>query len=139
MCSLWLRGHAPSPEAHHGPDYGDRSEHETPVTKNWLGRLFERWESLINAGIARYTRLLDVALTMRGTILGGAVLLLIFVVLGVGSQLRREFFPEVDAGAFEIYVRAPSGTRIEETEKRIEAVENFVKETIGRDLEIVIS
>ena len=24
--------------------------------------------------------------------------------------LRREFFPEVDAGAFEMYVRAPSGT-----------------------------
>ena len=33
--------------------------------------------------------------------------------------LRREFFPEVDAGAFEMYVRAPSGTRIEETEERI--------------------
>ena len=35
--------------------------------------------------------------------------------------MRREFFPEVDAGAFEMYVRAPSGTRIESTEKRIKA------------------
>ena len=34
------------------------------------------------------------------------------------AVLRREFFPEVDAGAFEIYVRAPSGTRIEVTEEQ---------------------
>ena len=44
---------------------------------------------------------------------------------GLGTQLRREFFPEVDAGAFEIYVRAASGTRIEVTEKRIAQVEKF--------------
>ena len=43
---------------------------------------------------------------------------------GLGTQLRREFFPEVDAGAFEIYVRAPTGTRIEVTEKRIAEVED---------------
>ena len=54
-------------------------------------------------------------------------------VLGLlGTQLRREFFPEVDAGAFEIYVRAASGTRIEETEKKIAQVEKFVRETARR-------
>ena len=31
--------------------------------------------------------------------------------------MRRDFFPEVDAGAFEMYVRAQSGTRIEKTEE----------------------
>ena len=35
-----------------------------------------------------------------------------------GPVLRREFFPEVDAGAFEIDVRAATGTRIERTEER---------------------
>src|SRR5205807_2766297 len=54
-------------------------------------------------------------------------------------QLRREFFPEVDAGAFEIYVRAKSGTRIEETEKRIADIEEFIKEKLGEDLETTIS
>ncbi len=44
--------------------------------------------------------------------------------------MRRDFFPEVDAGAFEMYVRAPSGLRIEETEKRIKAVEDFVHDEI---------
>ena len=54
--------------------------------------------------------------------------------------LRNEFFPEVDAGSFEIYVRAPSGLRIEETEKRIAAVEDFVRKTIDKeDLQLVLS
>ena len=44
--------------------------------------------------------------------------------------MRREFFPEVDAGAFEMYVRAPSGTRIEVTEEKIAQVEEFIKKTI---------
>ena len=50
-----------------------------------------------------------------------------------------KFFPEVDAGAFEIFVRAQSGTRIEETEERIARVEELVKEKTGEDLELVIS
>src|SRR5262249_44731718 len=53
--------------------------------------------------------------------------------------LRREFFPAVDAGAFEIYIRAPSGTRIERTEERIAEVEKVLKQTIGDDLELAIS
>ena len=54
--------------------------------------------------------------------------------------MRREFFPEVDAGAFEMYVRAPSGTRIEKTEERVAQVEEFIKKTIPEhDLELFIS
>ena len=34
-----------------------------------------------------------------------------------------DFFPEVDAGIMELHLRAPSGTRIEETEKLVERVE----------------
>ena len=54
--------------------------------------------------------------------------------------MRREFFPEVDAGAFEMYVRALSGTRIEKTEEMIAQVEEFIKKTIPEeDLELYIS
>src|SRR5439155_15838999 len=70
---------------------------------------------------------------------GAAVVLLAIVVLGFGSQLKREFFPEVDAGAFEIYVRAQPGTSIEETERRIAQVEKFIEEQLGDDLELHIS
>ena len=54
--------------------------------------------------------------------------------------MRREFYPEVDAGAFEIYVRAPSGTRIERTEEKIAQLEEFIKKTIPEhDLELFVS
>jgi multidrug efflux pump subunit AcrB len=82
---------------------------------------------------------LEVALRERGNVLGCTALLALLVVFGIGTNLRREFFPEVDAGAFEIYVRAKSGTRIEETEKRIKKVEKFVTDTLRGDLELVIS
>lgn len=139
MCSLWLRGHAPAPGVHHGTDYQHKSEHEIPPTRSWIGHLFERWELMLNAGIARYVALLEGAVSRRGAVLGGTALLMILIVVGVGSQLRREFFPEVDAGAFEIYVRGKSGMRIEETDQRVADVERFVKQTIGKDVEIIIS
>ena len=46
--------------------------------------------------------------------------------------LRKEFFPEVNAGAFEMYVRGPSGTRIEITNQRIAEVEKVVHDAIDK-------
>ncbi|HJT77103.1 MAG TPA: efflux RND transporter permease subunit, partial [Gemmataceae bacterium] len=140
MCGLFLRGHAPRPgPERHDKDYGDRSEHENPPPWSVLGWAFERWESLISAGIAAYVRLLGWVMRRRGLVLAAAGVALVGVVVGLGSQLRREFFPEVDAGAFEIDVRAEPGLRIEETEKRIAKVEKVVRDTTGKDLETVIS
>ncbi len=75
----------------------------------------------------------------RVIVVVAAFVLFVAVVVGLGYRLRREFFPEVDAGAFEMYVRVPTGTRIEETEKRIVEVEEVVHEKIGDDVELVIS
>jgi multidrug efflux pump subunit AcrB len=138
LCALWLRPHS-TPKEIHGADYQHKSEHEKDPAKGWLGRTFERWEALISVGIAAYVRMLAWAMRRRAVLLLGGVGLLVAVVIGVGSQLRREFFPEVDAGAFEIYVRANTGTRIEESEKRIAQVEAFVKDKLGEDLDLVIS
>ncbi|MSQ97333.1 MAG: efflux RND transporter permease subunit [Gemmataceae bacterium] len=139
LCSLWLKGHAPKPCTHHGPDYQHRSEHENPPMKNWFGRAFERWESILSRAILSYVGWLKSAMTRRGAVIGGTALLTVLVVFGVGTQLRREFFPEVDAGAFEIYLRTKSGTRIEQTEQRVAKVEEFVRKAIGADMEIIIS
>ena len=119
----WLRPH----QAHAASDRGR------------IARAFGRWEALIDRGIAAYVRALDVVLAHRGLTVGVAIALLAAVLVGLGPAMRREFFPEVDAGAFEMYVRAPSGTRIEVTEKRIEDVENLVRDRLGTDLQLVIS
>ena len=54
--------------------------------------------------------------------------------------LRREFYPDVDSGAFEMTVRAPSGTRIELTEERLAEVEDFLRKAIDpKDLQLFIT
>jgi multidrug efflux pump subunit AcrB len=139
LCSLWLRGHGKEPDVLHGEDYEHKSEHELERPRGPLSRAFAHWESLINRFIAGYVQLLQIVMRRRILTVVSAIVLLIAVVAGLGSQLRREFFPEVDAGAFEIYVRAKSGTRIEETEKRVAEVEKVLRDKIGSDLEVVIS
>ncbi len=130
--TLGVADHAPfspetEPEVHPGDGRG------------WLARAFARWEALIESGIAWYVRQLGRVMNHRLPVVLLAVGLLVATLVGVGSQLRREFFPEVDSGAFEIYARAASGTRIEETEKKVARVEQFVREAIGEDLQIIIS
>jgi multidrug efflux pump subunit AcrB len=108
--------------------------------KNAFQRAFARWEALIDRGIALYTRGLDGVMSRPRTTIGVAFTLLALT-LGILIQpIRREFFPEVDGGAFIMTVRAPSGTRIEITEKRISAVEDFLREQIPEhDLELIVS
>src|SRR5262249_29828137 len=139
LCSLWLRARGPQPKVHQGQDYGHGNAHVPGQLRGPLGPAFARWESSINVFIGWYVRLLNIVIRRRLLTVASAVVLLLVVVVGLGSQLRREFFPEVDAGAFEVYVRAKSGTRIEETEKRVAEVEKFVRDRVGDDLELVIS
>jgi multidrug efflux pump subunit AcrB len=158
-CSaFWLKPHG----AGHGAGAGESAEAEhggdTPQTFTINGngnggkgsvrgglfgpirRAFRRWERMIDSGIEYYVRALDVALRHRLMTIGIGFGLLALTVAFVWPILRRDFFPEVDAGAFEMYVRAPSGLRIEETEKRIKAVEEFVKETIDEeDLHLILA
>ena len=62
------------------------------------------------------------------------------VIYGVGSRLGLEIFPRVDAGRFQLRIKAPAGTRIEKTEQiakaaladlTIEAGEKAVEISVG--------
>ena len=44
--------------------------------------------------------------------------------------IGRDFFPSVDAGQFRLHVRAPAGTRIEETERIFGQVEDAIREVV---------
>jgi multidrug efflux pump subunit AcrB len=148
-CANWLKTHT---HAHYPP--GDEAAGDSPThpalssadlrphvhgRPGLLRRIFVRWEEIMNLGIAWYGRQLHRVMKYRALTIGGAAVLLVVVVLGVGTQLRREFFPEVDAGAFEMTVRAPSGTKIESTEDRVIQVEEFIHETVGHDVQTIIS
>jgi multidrug efflux pump subunit AcrB len=148
----WLKAHAPHANHEHEPNghpATDGEEHAfaiepavakgKPARRGLLGRAFARWEASIEAAIRWYIRQLNRALNHRLLVVFGAVGLLAGTLLVLGPRLRREFFPEVDSGAFEIYARAASGTRIEETEKMIARVEQFVRDQLGDDVQLIIS
>ena len=63
------------------------------------------------------------------------LIILCFIVVSVSCGLLypfigTDFFPLVDAGQIRLHVRAPGGTRIEETEKHFAAVEEAIKQII---------
>ncbi|UCC32582.1 MAG: efflux RND transporter permease subunit [Phycisphaerales bacterium] len=63
------------------------------------------------------------------------VILAAFVLLAVtgltATKMGTELFPKVDSNQFAIYVRLPSGTRIENTERVIAQVEQSIMEHLG--------
>ena len=147
-CSAsWLKPHALA-EGHgaagHNGDgngaYHDDHPQPAPSRKGALSGAFARWEAAIDAGIGYYVRGLEVCLRHRLITIACGVGLLVGAVVILLPGLRKDFFPEVDAGAFEVYVRAESGTRVEETENRVAAVEEFIRETISKhDLQLLVS
>ena len=50
--------------------------------------------------------------------------------LALAPRIGQDFFPSVDAGQFRLHVRAPSGTRIEETERTFQQVEDVIREIV---------
>jgi multidrug efflux pump subunit AcrB len=117
------------------------THHDEDITpRGPIGEAFARWEKLIERGIAWYTRALDVVLLHRGKTVVIGFALFAVTLAGLIPLMRRDFFPEVDSGAFEIAARAPSGTRIEVTEELVAKVEQAVRDTIpAEDLELIVS
>src|SRR5947209_6852273 len=87
-----------------------------------FNRLFERLRSAYQGllGWALDHRLITVAVLL-GFALGSMALF---------PRVGRDFFPAVDAGQFRMHVRAPAGTRIEETERIFGQVEDAIREAV---------
>ncbi len=122
--ALWLKPHLAGHEEAKGP----------------IARAFARWEAVIDRGIAIYVRGLDAVMARPRTTIAVAFTLLALALTTLIPVIRRDFFPEADGGAFDMAVRAPSGTRIEITNRRIDDVEKLVRKVIPKhDLELIVS
>jgi multidrug efflux pump subunit AcrB len=79
---------------------------------------------------ANYRRVLGWCLHHRARVTLGYCL---FVVLSLGLVMvvGTDFFPYIDSGQLRLHVRAPEGTRIEETENIFAAVEETIRRTAG--------
>jgi multidrug efflux pump subunit AcrB len=86
----------------------------------------------------RYAAALDWALGHRLVVLGS---FLVFVGFSgwLATQVGEDFFPEVDAGQFRMHVRAPAGSRIEQTEALFAEVEQVIREVVpARELDSIL-
>src|SRR5437764_9662837 len=94
-----------------------------------FGRLSDAFEAGFHRLTGRYEGALDWALEQRATVL------LVFGAFAIASLglypfVGRDFFPAVDAGQLRLHVRAPAGTRIEETERYFQQVEDYMRQVI---------
>jgi multidrug efflux pump subunit AcrB len=78
---------------------------------------------------AGYRSLLASALAHR-KLVGACFFLICGSCLALAPFLGSDFFPQVDAGQIRLHVRAPAGTRIEETERYFAQVESAVHRVI---------
>jgi CzcA family heavy metal efflux pump len=100
------------------------------------GGFFWHIHFFFNAGFIRmrhsYQKALDWCLHHR------AITAVFFAFFFLGSmtllfQVGEDFFPTVDSGQMRLHVRAPSGTRIEETERILSRVEASIRRKIPPD------
>src|SRR4030095_4107997 len=81
---------------------------------------------------ATYQRALTWALGHRKTVLGGVAGLLVLT-LGLVPFIGTEFFPPSDESQFIIRMRAPVGTRVEETERIVQRMERITRAPVTTD------
>jgi len=103
--------------------------HETAKRRSLFGRISDGFEHGLRSLTAAYEGVLDWALAHTRTVI---VVFLGFaaVSLCLYPFVGRDFFPTVDAGQLRLHVRAPAGTRIEETERYFEEVDDYIRQVI---------
>jgi CzcA family heavy metal efflux pump len=101
----------------------------TPEAKSFIWRVHEKFEHKFDAMRDRYKSVLDFCLHHRVPVL------IVFGIFALASAslvflVGEDFFPYVDSGQMRLHVRAPQGTRIEETEQIFAGVEQEIRHAI---------
>jgi multidrug efflux pump subunit AcrB len=103
-----------------------------PTALGVFGRIHATFNRCFEALRVAYVRALEAALAWRARVFG-AFALIVASGLALLPFVGRDFFPTVDTGQFRLHVRAPVGTRIEETEQVFADVEAAIRRLIPRD------
>jgi len=152
MARFLLHAHGPQahgPQAHgpqaHGPQAHDPQAHghadphaASAPSRNPFKRFQEEFERRFAWARGHYRSLLSLAISRpKPVIVGFAVIVILS--LGLAPFLGENFFPAVDSGQILMHVRAQPGTRIEETARLFDFVEQTVRQTIpARELDNIV-
>jgi hydrophobe/amphiphile efflux-1 (HAE1) family protein len=119
LCYHWLTGKHTAAQREPGERGGLRAG---------LGRVFAWTGQAIDQMDVLYQRHLNWALDHRKALFIG-ILLTLASALAILPLVGTEFFPESDESQFLIQMRAPVGTRVEETERLIKRMEDIIRST----------
>ena len=95
----------------------------------WMWRVHTAFPRQFERFRDAYVRGLAWALNHRAVLVVG-FLLFAGCSLGLLHFIGEDFFPSVDAGLMRLHVRAPAGTRIEETEQWFAKVESIIRRIV---------
>jgi multidrug efflux pump subunit AcrB len=109
---------------------GEKPHDENALSRNPLVRVQKGFEAAFEKFRVSYRGLLESALKRRGAFLTVFVLSCLASLAILIPWLGRDFFPSVDSGTFKLHMRAPTGTRIEETANLCDQVEQFIRQQI---------
>jgi multidrug efflux pump subunit AcrB len=117
---------------------GSEAHGEADAPTSIFGRIHAAFQKRFDRLRTAYVRALERALAQRTRVLVGFGVIAVSG-LGLLPFVGRDFFPEVDTGQFRLHVRAPAGTRIEETEQIFANVEGTIRRIIPKDqIQLVI-
>jgi multidrug efflux pump subunit AcrB len=109
-----------------------RAKADPNARSSLLQRLYRNFDNRFERVRRAYTLVLSALLARRGRFIA---LFLGFCVLSCALYpiLGRDFFPGVDSGQIRLHMRAPSGTRIEETARLADEVDTAIRQLIPPD------
>jgi multidrug efflux pump subunit AcrB len=119
LCMYLLKGH-------HG---STGSQAGKPARKSFFGRFYQGFNRGFEVFREGYRDFLSICLRHS------RITALTFIGFSLLSMsllpfLGQNFFPSVDAGQFDLHVRVRSGTRIEETARRVDLIEKMIRQVI---------
>jgi multidrug efflux pump subunit AcrB len=118
----------------------DAHGEERRESTGWWGRLVrrfnEKFQQMLNYYEVKVSKALERPGRTAAVILGVIALLIVVLLPFVG----KSYFPRTDPGQFVIDIKAPTGTRLEITDKYIAQVEDEIRVVIPkRDLKMIVS
>ena len=123
MARYLLRGHEHD---------ADQASLEAQARRHFLARLQLRFEHAFERLRGRYKGALRACLRHRAWLAAGVLSAALASFL-LFPWMGQDFFPKVDSGQFNLHLRAPTGTRIEETARLCDLVESTIRQEIPRE------
>ncbi len=104
----------------------------------WFARMHGRFDRGFERMREHYAELL-MALMRHRVIIPATLVLVLSLGVAMFIFVGRDFFPFIDGGEIQLHVRAPPSTRIEETERRFQAIEDKIRQVIpDRDRALIV-